>query len=148
MNGAISGGYISSVKSLKWVHDVRDKIDLLVIGGNTVRIDRPTLNSRRVNGRAPDILIYSKTNRFDKNIPLFNVKKRKVFVEDSLKKMEEYKFIMIEGGERLYNELKNLVDWKVFIISPKFANRFNFRSEDNIEILNVNKNNDLIVFGR
>jgi diaminohydroxyphosphoribosylaminopyrimidine deaminase/5-amino-6-(5-phosphoribosylamino)uracil reductase len=148
MNGAITGGYISSVKSLKWVHDVRDKIDLLVIGGNTVRIDRPTLNSRRVNGRAPDILIYSKTNRFDKNIPLFNVKKRKVFVEDSLDRMEEYKFIMIEGGERLYNELKNLVDWKVFIISPKFANRFNFRSEDNIEILNVNKNNDLIVFGR
>jgi len=43
LNGVITGGYISSNKALDWVHNVRDKIDLLVIGGNTVRIDKPTL---------------------------------------------------------------------------------------------------------
>jgi len=148
MNGCVTGGYISSDASLKWVHGVRDKTNLLVIGGNTVRIDRPTLDARRVGGKAPDVLIYSKNNGFDKNIPLFNIPGRKVFIENTLEKMKEYKFVMIEGGERLYGEIKNMVDWKVFIISPKFANRFSFRSEDCFEILHVNQKDDLIVFGR
>ncbi|WP_456480158.1 bifunctional diaminohydroxyphosphoribosylaminopyrimidine deaminase/5-amino-6-(5-phosphoribosylamino)uracil reductase RibD [Nautilia sp.] len=148
MNGVITGGYISSESSLKWVHKVRDRIDLLVIGGNTVRIDRPTLDARRVGGRAPDVLIYTKNDGIERNIPLFNVPKRRVFVEDTLEKLNDYKFIMIEGGERLYNEIKELVDWKAFIISPKFANRFNFRSEDRFEILHTNSGEDLIVFGR
>ncbi|WP_236618731.1 bifunctional diaminohydroxyphosphoribosylaminopyrimidine deaminase/5-amino-6-(5-phosphoribosylamino)uracil reductase RibD [Lebetimonas sp. JH292] len=86
LNGVITGGYISSESSLKWVHQIRDKIDLLVIGGNTVRIDRPTLDSRRVNGKAPDVLIYSKQKEFDKTIPLFNISGRKVFIEDNLEK--------------------------------------------------------------
>lgn len=148
MNGAITGGYISSDKSLNWVHHVRDKIDLLVIGGNTVRIDRPTLDARRVNGKAPDVLIYSKNDGIERDIPLFKVKNRKVFIEETLEKMNDYKFIMIEGGERLYNEIKHTVDWKVFIVSPKFANRFNFRSEDEFEILHTNRSDDLIIFGR
>jgi diaminohydroxyphosphoribosylaminopyrimidine deaminase/5-amino-6-(5-phosphoribosylamino)uracil reductase len=148
LNGVISGGYISSESSLNWVHKVRDKIDLLVIGGNTVRTDKPTLDSRRVKGKAPDVLIYSKTKEFDKTIPLFNVKNRKVFIEDSLKGIDEYNFIMIEGGEGMYKEIKDLVDWKVFIITPKFFNRFNFKAKDEFDILHVEKNDDLIVFGR
>ncbi|NPA11755.1 MAG: bifunctional diaminohydroxyphosphoribosylaminopyrimidine deaminase/5-amino-6-(5-phosphoribosylamino)uracil reductase RibD, partial [Epsilonproteobacteria bacterium] len=118
LNGAITGGYISSETSLNWVHKVRDKIDLLVIGGNTVRIDRPTLDSRRINGKAPDVLIYSKTKNFNKTIPLFSVEGRDVFIEDNLERLNDYKFIMIEGGEKLYNELKDMVDWKVFILTP------------------------------
>jgi diaminohydroxyphosphoribosylaminopyrimidine deaminase/5-amino-6-(5-phosphoribosylamino)uracil reductase len=146
-NGAISGGYISSQNSLNWVHQVRDKIDLLVIGGNTVRIDRPTLDARRVKGKAPDVLIFSRQKNFDMTIPLFKIK-RKVFIENSLEKMNDYKFIMIEGGEKLYNELKGLVDWKVFIVTPKIFDRINYKSEDSFEILHVLKNKDLIVFGR
>jgi len=147
LNGVITGGYISSNKALDWVHNVRDKIDLLVIGGNTVRIDKPLLDSRRVNGKAPDVLIYSKKG-VDKNIPLFKVK-RKVFIENSLEKVKDYKFIMIEGGERLYNELKDFVDWKVFLISNSLKNRFNFKSDDKIEFLYINKlEDDLILFGR
>ncbi len=147
-NGSISGGYISSEDSLNWVHKVRDKIDLLIIGGNTVRIDRPTLDSRRVKGKAPDVLIYSRRKTFDKDIPLFNVKNRKVFIEDNLEKINNYKFIMIEGGENLYKQLKDFVDWKVFILTPKIFDRINYRLEDNFEILHVLKNKDLIVFGR
>ncbi|MEO1928372.1 MAG: bifunctional diaminohydroxyphosphoribosylaminopyrimidine deaminase/5-amino-6-(5-phosphoribosylamino)uracil reductase RibD [Nautiliaceae bacterium] len=147
LNGSITGGYISSETSLNWVHKIRDKIDLLVIGGNTVRIDRPTLDSRRVKGKSPDVLIYSKEKKFDKTIPLFNVE-RKVFIEDTLDKINDYKFIMIEGGERLYNELKDMVDWKVFIVSPKMYDRINYKSEDKFEILHTLKNDDLIVFGR
>ncbi|EDM24611.1 bifunctional diaminohydroxyphosphoribosylaminopyrimidine deaminase/5-amino-6-(5-phosphoribosylamino)uracil reductase RibD [Caminibacter mediatlanticus TB-2] len=147
-NGAITGGYISSEDSLNWVHKVRDKIDLLVIGGNTVRIDRPTLDARRVNGKAPDILIYSKNKNFDKNIPLFKVKNRKVFIEDSLEEINDYKFIMIEGGENLYKKLKDFVDWKVFIVTPKIFDRINYKLEDSFKILHVEKRDDLIVFGK
>jgi len=120
----------------------------LVIGGNTVRIDRPTLDSRRIKGKNPDVLIYSKNKNFDKTIPLFNVKKRKVFIEDNLERLKDYKFIMIEGGENLYNELKALVDWKVFIISPKMNNLENFKVIDNIEVLHIEKRDDLILWGR
>ena len=147
-NGVITGGYISSEDSLNWVHKIRDKIDLLVIGGNTVRIDKPTLDSRRVKGKAPDILIYSKNREFDKNIPLFNVKDRKVFIEDSLEKINEYNFIMIEGGEKLYSSIKDIVDWKVFIVSSKMKNECGYRVNDNFEILHTLENDDLIIFGR
>ena len=148
LNGVIKGGYISSEFSLNWVHQIRDKIDLLVIGGNTVRIDRPTLDSRRVKGKNPDVLIYSKNKNFDKTIPLFNIKKRKVFIDDNLERLKDYKFIMVEGGENLYNELKSLVDWKVFIVSPKMNNLENFKIIDNIEILHIEKRDDLILWGR
>jgi len=148
LNGVIKGGYISSESSLNFVHQIRDKIDLLVIGGNTVRIDRPTLDSRRINGKNPDILIYSKNKNFDKTIPLFNVPNRKVFIDDNLERLKDYKFIMIEGGENLYNELKNIVDWKVFIVSPKMNNLENFKAIDNIEVLHIEKRDDLIVWGR
>jgi len=148
LNGVITGGYISSESSLNWVHKIRDKIDLLIIGGNTVRIDRPTLDSRRINGKAPDVLIYSKEKNFDKTIPLFNVKGRNVFISDSLDLVNNYKFIMVEGGERLYNALKDFVDWKVFIITPKIFDRINYKLNDDIEILHVEKRDDLIVWGR
>ena len=147
-NGAITGGYISSEESLNWVHQIRDKTDLLIIGGNTVRIDRPTLDARRVNGKAPDVLIYSRQKDFDKIIPLFSVPNRKVFIENSLDRMKDYKFIMVEGGEKLYEELKDFVDWKVFIVTPKMFDRINYKSEDSFEILHVEKKDDLIVFGR
>ncbi len=148
LNGTITGGYISSESSLNWVHQIRDKIDLLVIGGNTVRIDRPTLDSRRISGKAPDVLIYSKRKKFDKTIPLFNVSERKVFIEDNLNRLNDYKFIMVEGGENLYNTLKNIVDWKVFIVSPKMFSRKNYQVDDKIEILHIEKRDDLIIWGR
>ncbi len=148
LNGAVTGGYISSESSLEWVHKIRDKIDLLVIGGNTVRIDRPTLDSRRINGKNPDVLIYSKNQNFDKTIPLFNVENRKVFIEKSLERIKNYNFIMVEGGENLYNELKDFVDWKVFIISPKINKLENFKSNDNLEILHIEKRDDLILWGK
>ena len=148
LNGAITGGYISSKSSLKWVHQIRDKICLLVIGGNTVRTDRPTLDTRFIKGKNPDVLIYSKCKEFDKTIPLFNVKGRKVFIENSLERIKDYNFIMIEGGEKLYNELKDFVDWKVFVISPKMNMLENFKTADSLEILHIEKRDDMIIWSK
>ncbi len=59
LNGSIDGK-ISSNQTLAYTHTLRDKIDLMLIGGNTVRTDRPTLDARYIAGRSPNIMIYSK----------------------------------------------------------------------------------------
>lgn len=119
-NGVISGGTITCQDSRKLVHELRDICDLLVIGGNTVRVDRPTLDARLCDGKAPDILIYSKTKEFDKKIPLFNVPNRVVHVEDNFDKIKDYRFVMIEGGEGMLKAVKSFVNDYLVFRSPKF----------------------------
>ncbi|MDX1809801.1 MAG: bifunctional diaminohydroxyphosphoribosylaminopyrimidine deaminase/5-amino-6-(5-phosphoribosylamino)uracil reductase RibD [Sulfurospirillaceae bacterium] len=120
LNGVIDGGIITSDASRELVHKFRDKIDLLVIGGNTVRSDRPTLDARMIDGKAPDILIYSKDKNFDRSIPLFNVKNRKVYIENDFELLKKYKFIMIEGGEGMLRATQDIVDMYVIFRSPDF----------------------------
>ncbi|MCH9814316.1 MAG: bifunctional diaminohydroxyphosphoribosylaminopyrimidine deaminase/5-amino-6-(5-phosphoribosylamino)uracil reductase RibD [Epsilonproteobacteria bacterium] len=113
-NGVYSGGIISSLESRTLVHKLREKIDLLIIGGNTVRVDRPTLDCRLTGGKAPDILIYSQSKIFDFEIPLFKVKNRKVFIEDTLERVKQYKFIMIEGGQSMLEASLSYTDHQLF----------------------------------
>ena len=47
LNGSIDG-QISSQRAKLYVHTLRDKIDLLLIGGNTIRTDKPTLDTRYI----------------------------------------------------------------------------------------------------
>ena len=124
--------------------------DLLVIGGNTVRVDRPTLDARLVGGKAPDVLIYSRQKEFDKTIPLFDVSGRKVFIEDSLERIKEYKMVMIEGGERMFEATKAFVDLHVSFIAPKFASFDGFRRvEADFEFLHQEKiAEDILVWMR
>jgi diaminohydroxyphosphoribosylaminopyrimidine deaminase/5-amino-6-(5-phosphoribosylamino)uracil reductase len=119
-NGVIDGGTITSKASRELVHKLRDRCDLLVIGGNTVRVDRPTLDARLCDGKAPDILIYSKTKEFDENIPLFSVPDRIVHVEGNFEKLKEYKFVMIEGGEGMLKATKEFVNHYLIFRSPHF----------------------------
>jgi diaminohydroxyphosphoribosylaminopyrimidine deaminase/5-amino-6-(5-phosphoribosylamino)uracil reductase len=110
-NSVYTGGVISSKTSRVLVHKIREVCDLLVIGGESVRVDRPTLDTRLSSGKnPPDVLILSKRDDFDRTIPLFSVKNRKVFISDSLDMLKNYNFIMIEGGENLYNFLKDKID--------------------------------------
>lgn len=118
LNGTVDGGMISSESTLDFIHQLRDRIDLLVIGGNTVRTDRPTLNARRIQGHSPDVLIYSKQRDFDLSIPLFSVPNRKVHISDSLDLVQTYRFIMIEGGPAMLEACQHLIDWKLMLLSP------------------------------
>ncbi len=118
-DGSCDGGYITTKESLELVHQIRTKLDLLIIGGNTVRIDRPTLDSRFVKGgKSPDILIYSKEKEFDKTIPLFSVPNREVFISNDLENIDS-RFSMIEGGWKLLENLENWIDCLVLFISFK-----------------------------
>lgn len=146
LNGTFDEGTISSATSRKHVHKLRDVCDLLVIGGNTVRRDRPTLNARLVNGKAPDILIISKEKEFDQTIPLFQVQNRKVYIADNFEVLKEYKNIMIEGGKTLYNLTKEFVDLYLCYIAPKFGGKQSFEDvKEEFEILNADKEHEDII---
>lgn len=132
-----TGGIISSKTSRELVHKLRQKIDLLVIGGESVRVDRPTLDTRLADGtNPPDVLIYSQRDDFDKTIPLFSVKNRKVVISDKLDILKEYKFIMIEGGENLFNQLKNSCDMFMIFRSDKILNANSYKFDKSLKRLN------------
>ncbi|BCD61611.1 diaminohydroxyphosphoribosylaminopyrimidine deaminase / 5-amino-6-(5-phosphoribosylamino)uracil reductase [Nitratiruptor sp. YY08-26] len=149
INGNLTAGTISNIQSREIVHQLRNKIDLLVIGGNTVRKDRPILDSRLVQGRAPDVLIYSKKTEFDAKIPLFKVPKREVFIEDSLERVKEYKFIMVEGGEGMLKATRALVDWYMIFIAPKSLEKPNYAFNKKLRFLHTqNIGDDLLIWSK
>ncbi|MEN4053940.1 MULTISPECIES: bifunctional diaminohydroxyphosphoribosylaminopyrimidine deaminase/5-amino-6-(5-phosphoribosylamino)uracil reductase RibD [Sulfurimonas] len=146
LNGTTDGGIISSENSRKQVHAMRDACDLLVIGGGTVREDRPTLDARLVNGKAPDILILSRSKEFDRTIPLFNVEGREVFIEDNLEKIKAYKNIMIEGGSKMYALTRDIVDYYLCYIALSLGGKESIAfGEDDFEFLNVDKESEDII---
>ena len=120
-NGRIGGGYLSCKESLTHVHQLRAVCSQMVMGGNTIRMDRPTLDCRFTGDEAPDIIIYSKYDRFDRDIPLFNVKNRDVFVTNSLDFFDKPSFILIEGGEGMLNAMKDKIDWLLQYQTPKLS---------------------------
>jgi len=118
-DGSIDGGYITTQDSLNLVHEIRTKLDLLIIGGNTVRIDRPTLDARfaKIN-KSSDILIYSKQKVFDKDINLFKVPLRAVTISDDINNIK-VNFSMVEGGYSLLDTIKDDIDMLMMFVSHK-----------------------------
>ena len=146
LNASTDEGTISSQASRKHVHALRSVCDLLVIGGNTVRIDRPTLDARLVNGKAPDILILSREKKFDKTIKLFGIKGRNVYIEDNFSILKNYKNIMIEGSSKMFELTREITDYYLCYIAPKFGGRSGFENlNENFEILNIQKEEQDII---
>lgn len=150
LDGTVDGGLISDETSRKRVHEIRNCCDLIVIGGNTVRTDRPVLDARLTDGKAPDVLIYSRSDDFDKGIPLFEVKEREVFVEASLDRISSYKNILIEGGPSMLEATKEIVDRYLCFIAPISGGKRAFVNEAiDFEILNTQQlDNDLMIWMR
>lgn len=148
LNATTDAGIISSHQSREHVHMLRDRCDLLVIGGNSVREDRPTLDARLVGGSAPDVLILSKQKEFDRTIPLFSVAKRKVFIEDNLSRVREYKNVMIEGSQKMYELTSKIVDYYLCYIAPSFGGSKGFANlNESFKILNLQKvSRDIMVW--
>ncbi|MEA2019816.1 MAG: bifunctional diaminohydroxyphosphoribosylaminopyrimidine deaminase/5-amino-6-(5-phosphoribosylamino)uracil reductase RibD [Campylobacterota bacterium] len=129
-DGSIDGGYITTQDSLNLVHNIRTKLDLMLIGGETVRVDRPTLDSRFARKNiSPDIQIYSRKKNIDKTIPLFSVKNREVTISDNLDLLNSKNFIMIEGGYNLLKIIKDKVDCLMIFISHKQKKEKQFNIE-------------------
>ena len=120
-NGKIGGGYLSSKESLTHVHQLRAVCTNMLIGGNTVRVDRPTLDCRFTKDKAPNITIYTKEDNFDKSIPLFDVENRLVEITNSLD-FSEPSFVLVEGGAGMLNALEEHIDWLLQYQTPKLFN--------------------------
>lgn len=148
LDGTFDNGSISSDFSKEHMHSIRDKADLLVIGGNSVRIDRPTLDARLVNGKAPDVFIYSRGDDFDRTIPLFSIKDREVIISDDLSIFDSYRFIMIEGSDSLYEIFRDKIDIVLCYMAPKFGdgNRTFGKIDEKFAILDVTSEDDLRVW--
>jgi len=149
-NGQIGGGYLSCKTSLRHVHQLREVCDTLLIGGNTVRVDRPTLDCRFTEGKAPDIKIYSKEDNFDRDIPLFSIENREVEITDQLDFLNRPSFVMLEGGEGLLNALKDKIDWMLIYQTPKLsANNLTYNTTMNLQFLHqAKKDVDLMIWSR
>lgn len=148
LDGTVDGGLISSTASREHVHNLRDKCDLIVIGGNTVRTDRPTLDARLVNGKAPDVLIYSRQNDFDQSIPLFGVPGRRVFIESTLDKIQSYTLVMIEGGPSMLEATRGACDWYLGYIAPKIGGGMTTigKNQEDFEVMSARIHEDIILW--
>lgn len=118
LNGSIDGGYISHQASLNFVHKIRDRVDTILVGGATVRSDSPTLDARFVNGKAPNVKIYSQKCDFDRSAPLFKVPNRDTTIVDNIHFENSENFILIEGGGNMIEATKDISDMFLFIVSP------------------------------
>jgi len=149
-NGRIGGGYLSSKASLRHVHQLREVCDTLLIGGNTVREDRPTLDCRFSGGRAPDVRIYSHKKEFDREIPLFKVEGRGVEITDDLSFLERPSFVMVEGGEGMLRALKKQIDWLLIYQTPKLStNALSYNIEMNLDFLHTGSADvDMMIWSR
>lgn len=146
LNGTYDDGVISSLKSRILVHKMRGVCDLLIIGGESVRVDRPTLDARLASAKAPDVLIISRNKEFDKTIPLFDVPNRKVMIESSFDVIKNYKNIMIEGGQNMFELTKDIVNYYLCFVSPKFGGKLGFSNiEEKFEILNIQQDEQDII---
>ncbi|APW64687.1 riboflavin biosynthesis protein RibD [Poseidonibacter parvus] len=139
LNGSVDGA-ISANQAKAYVHSLRDKIDLLLIGGNTVRTDKPTLDARYIAGRAPNVMIYSKNKIFDRKIPLFHIPNREVVISDDLFKLLDHKFIMVEGTYTLLDTLKEKLDYILLIVNPKIRKGSNALNDLDIDFEIVHEN--------
>ncbi len=148
LDGSVDGGVISGEASRRHVHALRDRCDLLVIGGSTVRTDRPTLDARLVDGKAPDILIYSRSKTFDQEIPLFKVPGRQVFIEDSLERIADYRHVMIEGGPGMFQASAEVADRFLCFLAPVTGGKRVFSDEKlSLKMLHSRQiENDLMIW--
>ena len=149
-NGRIGGGYLSSQTSLTHVHQLREVCDTLLIGGNTVRVDRPTLDCRFTEGKAPNIKIYTKEDNLDRNIPLFSVPNREVGIINDLSFLYNPSFVMVEGGEGMLRALEKKIDWLLIYQTPKLStNNLTYNTTMNLELLHQSKKDvDLMIWSK
>ena len=153
-NGRIASdendGYLSSKASLTHVHQLREVCDTLLIGGNTVRVDRPTLDCRFTQGKAPNVSIYSKEDNFDREIPLFSVKNRKIDIVNNLDFLEKPSFVLVEGGEGMLEALQKKIDWMLIYQTPKLStNSLTYNTTMNLAFLHSEKKDvDMMIWSR
>jgi len=149
-NARVGGGYLSSKPSLVHVHKLRKVCTQMLIGGNTVREDRPKLDCRFIDSDAPDVTIYSKQKSFDETIPLFHVPNRKVDISDNLDFLDNPSFVLVEGASGMLEALKDKIDMMLIYQTPKLStNTLTYNTTMNLQFLHTDKIDvDMIIWSK
>ena len=116
--------WISSEDSRRYVHELRGKVDAVMVGANTVLKDDPTLLSK-TSRKQPMRIIVAGNSKIPKSAKIFsNIDISPVVIARSLSEVLALKNIMhilVEGGGELIASLleKDLVDELLIFIAPK-----------------------------
>ncbi len=150
LNGRIGGGVISGEASHRHTHRLRARCDTLLIGGNTVRTDRPRLDCRYIDAPPPDVYIFSQQESWDCAIPLFGVEGRKVDIGTDLSFLQQPGFVLVEGGEGMLRALRERIDWTLHYLSPKLSsNQISYNIDTQTEFLHhTSCGEDLMLWSR
>ena len=132
--------FISSKENLDHIHRLRAISDIIIVGANTFREDKPKLTTRLVKGDNPKIHVFDpkrilKSNQISNNIKIISDK------DVMRNKFNKYKTIYIEGGGKTisYFMEKNILDRIHVCLCPIIlgGGRPSFIENKNISINNL-----------
>lgn len=159
--------YITNKASRKFVHQLRNEYDAVLIGKNTAEHDDPDLTVREIEGRHPfrividsklklktDLKLFSDenhartfiiSNEKDKSRNIIRIK-NKITIKKVLKKLHEQKIssVLVEGGAHVFSQFlkEDLFDDAYFFIAPKILGD-GLHSFGNFKIKSLEKAKDL-----
>ena len=130
--------WVTGEDSRRWVHELRGRVDAVMVGANTVRKDDPGLISKLPGRKQPARVIVDSDGKIPKSArifstadisPVFIAATRsghgRIDLRDLLKKLGAMGMIhiLVEGGGELVASLveKRLVDEFLFFIAPKIV---------------------------
>ena len=129
--------WISAEDSRRWVHELRGKVDAVMVGANTVLKDDPLLLNKVSRGKQPIRIIVEGSSKVPQNAKIFSTRrlspvivakpkpgaKGMVDLAALAKKLarDNITHILVEGGGELIAGLleKELVDRLLIFIAPK-----------------------------
>lgn len=128
--------WITSSDARSFVHDLRSRVDAVMVGSNTAVKDDPLLLTRSPRGRQPlrvvvdsrsripkDARIFSRTDESPVIIATSNKRGSKVNLKELLKRLGAMGVIhvLVEGGGELIGSFveERLVDQFLFFVAPK-----------------------------
>tara|TARA_Y100000310_G_C20636068_1_gene791227 strand:- start:89 stop:1123 length:1035 start_codon:yes stop_codon:yes gene_type:complete len=126
--------WISSKESRTKVHQLRNKVDAILVGKNTVIKDNPKLTARENDKviKYPTRIILASKQDIPKNYHILNQEGKNIFIKDQFPNKTLTKTlnqllnqgihsILVEGGSKVFSHFleQNLVDEYRFYICPK-----------------------------
>lgn len=119
--------WLTGSESKKYVHELRAKNDVILVGAGTVLTDDPHLGVRESVGNDPLRVILKGERKLPAHLKIFRDKNVVVLESENLVKVIErlskdsHESILVEGGPRIFSAFLNqqLCDEIHFIIAPK-----------------------------
>lgn len=135
LNGSFKEGAISSMESQIYSHKLRNVANRIIISQKTILNDNSILDSRFIQGKAPNIAVVGKTNNLNKSLKIFSIPNRKVNFFNNINSIPLDGFNIVEGGADFFNSIVNKIDCMLVFISPNILKGDNFYSNFNGRIL-------------